>query len=583
MTERIHVCVAWPYVNGDLHLGHLAGAYIPCDIFARYQRLRGREVLMVSGSDTHGTPITVRAEEEGITPREVVDRYHPRDIDAYLKLGVSFDLYTETDTENHWAVTQDVFLTLLRNGYIYRNVMDALYCDHCKRFLPDRYVEGTCPHCGNPSARGDQCDKCGRTLDAVELLEPRCRFCGHRPRIRQTEHFFLDLPKLRQPLLEWLRDGKEHWRPNVLQFTVNMLNDPELRGRPITRDIPWGIPVPVEGFEEKRIYVWFDAVIGYLAATKEWAKLIGEPERWRDWWQDKRTRSYYFIGKDNIPFHTVIWPGMLIGYGNLNLPYDVPANEYLTLEEKALSKSRRWVIEVLDFLSRYDPDTLRYILSINMPETRDTNFSWGEYVRRTNDELVATYGNLVHRTLSFAQRNFEGRVPEPGDLSEADAAILARADGAFQVAGDLLEACKFKAAITEIMAVAHEANRYLDAKAPWFQIKTDRRAAATTIYTCLCVINNLKVLLAPFLPFSSQRLHKLLGYETDIFGRQYTEVVQEETRSHLVLRYDGSALAARWEPSRVPPGQKLPPPTPLFTKLDDSIVEQELARMSGGA
>ncbi|MBC7259909.1 MAG: methionine--tRNA ligase [Chloroflexi bacterium] len=583
MTERIHICVAWPYVNGDLHLGHLAGAYIPCDIFARYQRLRGREVLMVSGSDTHGTPITVRAEEEGITPREVVDRYHPRDIEAYLKLGVSFDLYTETDTENHWAVTQDVFLTLLRNGYIYRDVMDALYCDHCKKYLPDRYVEGTCPHCGNPSARGDQCDKCGRTLDAIELLEPRCRFCGHRPRIRQTEHFFLDLPKLRPRLLEWLQDGKEHWRPNVLQFTLNMLNDPELRGRPITRDIPWGIPVPVEGFEDKRIYVWFDAVIGYLAATKEWAKLIGEPERWRDWWQDTGTRSYYFIGKDNIPFHTVIWPGMLIGYGNLNLPYDVPANEYLTLEEKTLSKSRRWVIEVLDFLSRYDPDTLRYILSINMPETRDTNFSWGEYVRRTNDELVATYGNLVHRTLSFAQRNFEGRVPEPGELGEADAAILARADGAFQTAGDLLEGCKFKAAITEIMAVAHEANRYLDAKAPWFQIKEDRRAAATTIYTCLCVINDLKVLLAPFLPFSSQRLHKLLGYETDIFGRQYTEVVQEATRSHLVLRYDGSALAARWEPSRLPPGQKLPPPKPLFSKLDDSIVEQELARMSGGA
>ncbi|GAB4506368.1 MAG: methionine--tRNA ligase [Anaerolineales bacterium] len=583
MTERIHVCVAWPYVNGDLHLGHLAGAYIPCDIFARYQRLRGREVLMVSGSDTHGTPITVRAEEEGITPREVVDRYHPRDIEAYLKLGVSFDLYTETDTENHWAVTQDVFLTLLRNGYIYRDVMDALYCDHCKRYLPDRYVEGTCPYCGNPSARGDQCDKCGRTLDAVQLLEPRCRFCGHRPRIRQTEHFFLDLPKLRQPLLEWLSEGKEHWRPNVLQFTLNMLNDPELRGRPITRDIPWGIPVPVEGFEEKRIYVWFDAVIGYLAATKEWAKLIGEPERWRDWWQDANTRSYYFIGKDNIPFHTVIWPGMLIGYGNLNLPYDVPANEYLTLEEKTLSKSRHWVIEVLDFLSRYDPDTLRYILSINMPETRDTNFSWGEYVRRTNDELVATYGNLVHRTLSFAQRNFEGRVPEPGELSDADAAILARADGAFQTVGDLLDGCKFKAAITEVMAVAHDANRYLDAKAPWFQIKTDRRAAATTIYTCLCVINDLKVLLAPFLPFSSQRLHHLLGYDTDIFGRQYTEVVQEATRSHLVLRYDGSTLAARWEPSRVPPGQKLPPPTPLFSKVDESIVEQELARMSGGA
>ncbi len=582
MTERIHICVAWPYANGDLHLGHLAGAYIPCDTFARYQRLRGREVLMVSGSDTHGTPITVRADEEGITPREVVDRYHPRDIEAFIKLGVTFDLYTETDTENHWATTQKLFLRLLHNGYIYRDVMDSLYCDHCGKYLPDRYVEGTCPHCESTGARGDQCDSCGRTLDAVELIDPKCRFCGHRPRVRRTEHFFLDLPKLRAPLLEWLREGKEHWRSNVLTFTLNMLKDPELRGRPITRDIPWGIPVPVEGFEDKRIYVWFDAVIGYFAATLEWAQLVGDPERWRDWWQSPDCRSYYFIGKDNIPFHTVIWPGMLIAYGDMNLPYDVPANEYLTLEEKALSKSRRWMIEALDFVSRYDPDTLRYMLSINAPEGRDTNFSWSEFLRRNNDELVATYGNLVHRTLTFAYRTFDGHVPKPGPMGDADAAMLERSEAAFGTVGDLLEACKFKAAITEAMAVAHEANRYLDGKAPWFQVKEDRAAAATTIYVCLRVIDNLKILLAPFMPFSSQKLHTLLGYETDIMGRQYTEEVQEKTRSHLVLRYDGAGLAARWEPSQLPPGQTLAKPAPLFKKLDDSIVDQELARMASG-
>jgi methionyl-tRNA synthetase len=583
MSERIHICVAWPYVNGDLHLGHLAGAYIPCDIFARYHRFKGNDVLMVSGSDTHGTPITVRADEEGITPREVVDRYHPRDIEAFIKLGISFDLFTETDSENHWAVTQDVFLTLLRNGYIYRGVMDALYCDHCQRYLPDRYVEGTCPHCENPGARGDQCDRCGHTLDAVELVGPRCRFCGNTPVVRQTEHFFLDLPKLRPAMLQWLGQGKEHWRTNVLAFTLNMVNDPELRGRPITRDIAWGIPVPVEGFEDKRIYVWFDAVIGYLAATKEWAKITGEPEAWRDWWQSEDARSYYFIGKDNIPFHTVIWPGMLIGYGDLNLPYDVPANEYLTLEEKTLSKSRRWVIDALDFVSRYDPDTLRYMLSINMPEARDTNFSWGEYLRRTNDELVATYGNLAHRTLSFAQRYFDGRVPEPGPLDDADLAVLGKVEGAFRTVGDLLEGCKFKAAITEAMAVAHEANRYLDGKAPWFQIKQNRQAAATTVYVCLRVIDNLKILFAPFMPFSSQKLHALLGYKDDIFGRQYAETVQEETRGHLVLRYDATDLTARWEPSHLPPGQELMPPSPLFRKLDDSIVEEEVARMADGA
>ncbi|MGQ9626177.1 MAG: methionine--tRNA ligase [Anaerolineae bacterium] len=581
MREKILVCVAWPYSNGKLHIGHVAGAYLPSDIFARYQRLRGKDVLMVSGSDTHGTPITVRAEEEGITPRQVVDRYHPLFLDTFIGLGVSFDLFTETDTENHWAVTQEVFLRNLENGYIYKDTMQALYCPSCEKFLADRYVEGTCPYCGYKEARGDQCDHCGRTLDAIQLIEPRCKFCGKSPIVRETEHFFLDLAELNKPLLEWMREDKEHWRPNVLNFTLNMLESGELRGRPITRDIAWGIPVPVEGFEEKRIYVWYDAVIGYLAATREWAKNIGQPERWKEWWQGP-CKSYYFIGKDNIPFHTIIWPGILMAFGGLNLPYDVPANEYLNVEGRQLSKSRRWVIEVLDYLERYDPDPLRYMLSVNAPEARDVDFTWEEFVRRNNDELVATWGNLANRTLSFTYKNFEGKVPAPADLDERDKAILAQVEGAFEPVGALLDGCKFKAAIGEVMALAHEANRYLDEKAPWFQIKEDRQAAATTIYVTLRVIDSIKTMLFPFLPFSCQKLHESLGYNENLFGRQYIATFKEKEKSHLALCYEQEVKGNRWQPSQLPPGQAIKKPEPLFKKLNESIAEEELARMRSG-
>jgi len=580
--RKVLVCVAWPYASGDRHLGHVAGAYLPPDIFARYHRLMGHEVLMVSGSDTHGTPITVRAEEEGVTPREIVDRYHARFLEHFRQLGLSFDLFTETDTENHWATTHDMFLTLLRNGYIYRDTMRQLFCVDCQRWLPDRYVEGICPYCGYDGARGDQCDNCGRTLDATELGQPRCKICGgSNIEVRETEHFFLDLKKLNEPLLGWIRQDKEHWRPSVLNFTRQRLESGELRGRPITRDISWGITIPVEGFEDKRIYVWFDAVIGYLAATKEWAKLTGNPEAWREWWQDPEVPSYYFIGKDNIPFHTIIWPGMLIGYGGLNLPYDVPANEYLNVEGKKLSTSRRWVIELPDFLSRYDPDPLRYMLTINAPETQDVNFTWEEFLRRNNEELVATWGNLVNRVLGFAYKRFEARVPEPGELDEVDKALLARVEAGFDTVGNLIAACKFKAALTEAMALAHEVNRYLNEKEPWQRIKTDRQAAATAIYVALQAIDWLKIIFCPFMPFSSQRLHEYLGYEGSIIGRLYVETVQEETRSHQVLRYDGSGTVGRWTPEKLSPGQPLRKPAPLFKKLDESIVDEEVARMMG--
>ncbi|MBC8450150.1 MAG: methionine--tRNA ligase [Chloroflexi bacterium] len=582
--KKVLVCVAWPYASGDRHLGHVAGAYLPPDIFARYHRLQGRDVLMVSGSDTHGTPITVKAEEENASPREIVDRYHGRFLENFRDLGLSFDLFTETDTENHWAVTHDMFLTLLRNGYIYRDTTRQLFCTDCQRWLPDRYVEGVCPHCGYDNARGDQCDHCGRVLDATELGQPRCKVCGgSHIEVRETEHFFLDLGRLNEPLLQWMQEGKEHWRPNVLNFARRQLESGELRGRPITRDIAWGVTIPVPGYEDKRIYVWFDAVIGYLSATKEWAAITGHPEAWRQWWQDPDVPAYYFIGKDNIPFHAWIWPGMLIGYGGLNLPYDMPANEFLNVEGKKLSTSRRWVVELPDYLSRYDPDPLRYMLTINAPETQDVNFTWEEFLRRNNDELVATWGNLANRVLGFAYKRFDGRVPQPGALDEADQALLAKVAAGFDSVGELIAGCKFKAALAEAMALAREANRYLNDKEPWHQIKTDPQSAATAIYVALQSIDWLKIIFCPFLPFSSQRLHEYLGYEGSLIGRLYIETIQEETRAHQALRYDGRSTVGRWAAEKLEPGQPLRQPAPLFHKLDESIVDEEIARMMGGS
>lgn len=585
MSEKILVCVAWPYSNGDMHIGHIAGAYLPADIFARYHRLRGDDVLMVSGSDTHGTPITMRADEEGITPRAVVDRYHPRNTEMMRRLGISFDLFTETDTENHWAVTQEIFTTHLAHGYIYRDTMQQLYCVDCGKWLADRYVEGTCPHCGYDAARGDQCDNCGRTYEAIDLLKPRCKNCGgSHIEVRETEHFFLDLAALNDPLLAWLEgQPRDYWRPNVLNATRARLESRELRGRPITRDINWGITIPLPGYEGKRIYVWYDAVIGYLAASKEWAHVVGDPEAWRAWWHDPAARTYYFIGKDNIEFHAIIWPGLLIGYDrSLNLPYDVPANEYLNVEGRKLSKSRRWMIEMGSALDRYDPDPWRYALAAVAPETQDVNFTWEEFIRRNNDELVATWGNLANRVLGFAYKRFDGRVPEPGALDEDDRALLALVEPAFARVTELLDAVKLKQALQEAMALAHEANRYLNLKEPWKQIKTDPTAAATTIYVVLKVIDTLKTLFAPFLPFTCQRLHSYLGYEGELFGRSYLAELAETQRTHIAMRYDPSGATGTWAVSDLAPGQPLREPQALFTKLEPSLADAEVERMLAG-
>jgi methionyl-tRNA synthetase len=551
MSERIFIGVAWPYANGSLHLGQIAGAYLPADIFARYHRARGNEVLMVSGSDQHGTPITIKAEQEDKTPGEIAAYYHQQFLASWQQLGISFDLFTTTGTTNHAGVAQDIFRTLNDKGYIYKDTVSQPFCPHCRRFLPDRYIEGTCPYCHTPGARGDQCDECGKPMNSTELVDPHCRICGTTPVFKDSEHFFLKLSDFQDKLSDWV-EKQTHWRPNTFNLTRRYLKE-GLRDRAITRDIEWGVPVPVAGFEDKRLYVWFEAVIGYLSASKEWATSQGDEEKWRPFWSDG-VKSYYFIGKDNIPFHTLIWPAMLMGYGDLKLPYDVPANEFLTIEGKKLSTSRNWAVWLPDYLARYDPDPLRYLLSINMPETSDTNFSWREFVRRNNDELVATYGNLVNRVLTFVYRNFDGCVPEARELDDPSQSLMENGKNHLDTAGELLSKYSFRQAIMRAMLLAQETNRYLDEKAPWKIIKEDKQAAADSLYVALYAISCLKTALYPFLPFSSQKVHEYLGF-------------------------DGKVEDYGWKPQLPSPGQRLREPKPLFTKLDDSVIEEETRRI----
>ncbi len=588
MSEIIHVSVAWPYANGDLHVGHLAGAYLPADIFARYHRLKGNRVLMVSGSDSHGTPISVEADKQGVPPSELFGKYHARFLETQRDIGISYDLFTHTDTENHHRVAQDIFLKLLEGGYLFRQTQEQLYSESQNRFLPDRLVEGTCYVCGYPEARGDQCDNCGTLLDATRLINPRSKIDGSTPVVRETEHYFLDLPAFQDRLADYLKEKARqgHWRDNVMNFSLNYVAN--LQPRAITRDLDWGIPVPLEGWDGKRLYVWFEAVMGYLTASIEWANNIGQPDAWKDWWYNPEARVYYFIGKDNIPFHTVIWPAELMGISGLydegnnrpiNLPYDVPANEFMNIEGRQFSKSRNWAIWLPDILERYQPDAIRYYVAMTFPETRDSDFTWDGFLSRVNNELVAAWGNLVNRMLGFADKRFDGVVPTPSELTEEDRAILAQSVAALTSVGDLIAAVKLRGALQEAMRVVQEANVYLDRRAPWKRIKEDPQDAATAVYTILRVIDNLKIVLAPFLPFSAQRLHEMLGYRGQLFGEQRIETFHETARSHQTLIYDATSASGRWEPSELPPGQEFGEIAPLFVKLDEAIVDEERARL----
>ncbi len=592
--KKILVAVAWPYASGPRHIGHVAGFGVPSDTFARYHRLRGNDVLMVSGTDEHGTPVMVAADAAGESARETAERFNRLIREDLGDLGLSYDLFTRTTTENHYRVTQDLFRTLHEKGYIFEEETLGAFSAATGHTLPDRYIEGTCPICGYGSARGDQCDNCGNQLDPIDLIEPRSRIDGTTPVFERTKHLFLDLPAFKEQLTSWI-ESQEHWRPNVRRFSLNFVK--ELKPRPITRDLDWGVPIPVAGYEElseKRIYVWFDAVIGYLSASIEWASNRGTPDAWRDWWQSPEAEHTYFMGKDNIVFHTVIWPSMLLGYGEggeygagrapLELPDNVASSEFLTMEGKKFSSSRGVQILVRDFLSRYDPDALRYFLSIAGPETQDTDFTWSEFVRRNNDELVATWGNLVNRTLQSAYKNF-GVVPTPGALTEADGTLLAEVEGGFDTVGSLIEAARFKNALQETMRLAGLVNQYIAEQAPWSLIESDRERAGTILYVALRAIDNLKVLLTPYLPFSSQRLHELLGYDGLLAGPIEQRVVTEESgEEHTVLTGEYETWIGAWEPSELTPGQALREPAPLFAKLDpDTIVPEELRRMETAA
>ena len=596
MSEHILAAVAWPYGNSEIHVGNLVGSYLPADIFARYHRLKGNRVLMVSGTDSHGTPITVRAEAENATPLEVYQRFHTSFLELFQKLGLCYDLFTSTHTENHFKVSQAMFSALKQNGFMYTEKQMQWFSPAQGRFLPDRYVEGTCAICGYTAARSDQCDKRGNLLDATQLKDPRSKIDGSTPEMRETEHFFLDLGELQGQIEAFLQARSSYWRPNVLRQSLGQIQSEGLRGRPITRDLDWGIPVPVEGWEGKCLYVWFEAVIGYLSASIEWSTIHGQPDAWRSWWKQPDAKTLYFIGKDNIPFHAIIWPAELAGadgefdelFGcaqkaDFVLPYDVPANEFLNLEGQKISGSRNWAVWGLDFLTRYDPDALRYYLTCIMPETRDSDWDWEEFYHRNNDELVATWGNLANRVLSFAFKHWEGVVPDPGPLGAEDQALLEQIEGGFKTVGAHLEAVRLRAALGECVRLASEVNKYLDATAPWFAIKNDKVQAGRAIFVAMKAIDSLKVLFAPFLPFSSEKLHTFLGYNQPLFGQQYTRTFSDALGEHSALLYDPTQASGRWQASQLQPGARFNQPAALFKKLDQEIIAQERARLEGSA
>ena len=602
--SRVLSAVAWPYANGPRHIGHVAGFGVPSDVFSRYMRMAGHDVLMVSGTDEHGTPILIAADEAGVTPQQLADQNHRVIAEDLAALGISYDLYTRTTTRNHTAVVQELFTGVHANGYLLEETTYGAISPSTGRTLPDRYIEGTCPICGYEKARGDQCDNCGNQLDPADLKDPRSRINGETPEFVETQHFFLDLPALAGALGEWLdeREASGTWRPNVIKFSQNILED--IRPRAMTRDIDWGIPVPLDGWRDnptKRLYVWFDAVVGYLSASIEWARRSavedgGDPEAWRQWWNAPEALSYYFMGKDNITFHSQIWPAELLAYsgrgdrggepgrfGELDLPTEVVSSEFLTMEGKKFSSSQRVVIYVRDLLSRYQPDAFRYFVAAAGPENQDSDFTWAEFVRRTNDELVAGWGNLVNRTASMVAKSF-GEVPAAGPLTEADEALLARVAQTFDVVGDLIGRHRQKAAIGEAMKVVGEVNRYVTDTAPWTLKGDDQRERlGTVLHVLVQSVADLNTVLSPFLPFSANAVDLVLGGDGRV--QPMPELVEVDDLDggpgYPILTGDYTT-AARWERRPVVPGTPVAKPTPVFTKLDPVVVDEELARLADG-
>ena len=600
--SRILSAVAWPYANGPRHIGHVAGFGVPSDVFSRYMRMAGHDVLMVSGTDEHGTPILVAADGAGVSARELADQNNRLIVEDLVALGLSYDLFTRTTAGNHYRVVQDMFATVRDNGYMIEQVTRAAISPSTGRTLPDRYIEGTCPICGAEGARGDQCDNCGNQMDPTELINPHSRINGETPNFVESVHYFLDLPALADALSAWLdeREQSGTWRPNVIKFSKNFLED--IRPRAMTRDIDWGIPVP--GWEDqptKRLYVWFDAVIGYLSASIEWARRTGDPEAWRQWWNDPEALSYYFMGKDNIVFHSQIWPAELLGYngqgakggtpgdlGVLNLPTEVVSSEFLTMEGKKFSSSHGIVIYVRDFLSRYQADALRYFISAAGPETSDSDFTWAEFVRRTNGELVAGWGNLVNRTASMIAKKF-GEIPTPGELEDIDRALLDAVEAGFETVGNLIRHHRQKAALSEAMRLVGEANKYVTDTEP-FKLKApeQRERLATVLWTLAQAVADLNLMLSPFLPHAANDIDRVMGGSGEIAPMPHIEEVEELDPQVLPADFEGRGgypiitgdytNVPTWERHPITPGTLIAKPTPVFVKLDEAIVEEELAR-----
>ncbi len=580
----ILTCAAWPYANGPRHIGHVSGFAVPADVFSRYQRMVGNDVLMVSGTDEHGTAIQVKADSEGLTARETADKYHRVIVDDLAGLGLSYDLYTRTTTLNHRAVVQELFTSLHRNGYVVAKKQLGAISPSTGRTLADRYIEGTCPFCSYDSARGDQCDNCGRQLDPTDLESPRSRIDGEVPQFVETEHFFLDLPALAGQLQEWLATRSD-WRPNVIRFSEQFAK--ELQPRAITRDLDWGVPIPLEGWSDvamKRIYVWFDAVIGYLSASVEWARRTGDPDAWKRWWHDNHAESYYFMGKDNITFHTVIWPGILLGangegslggtpspvLGRLDLPTEIVSSEFLTMSGSKFSSSRNKVIYVGDFLREFGPDALRYYIAVAGPENQDTDFTWDEFVRRVNFELANEWGNLVNRSVSMAHKNV-GAIPAYTSPDPVDDALLAAAREGYDTIGELLGRAKFKAAITEAMRIVGLANKYLSDCEPWKK-KDDPARRDSILHVALQVVQDCNTFLTPFLPHAAQKVFEALGGEGVWAAQPRVVMVDEEgAPSYPVLQGDYVNQLARWESTPIAVGRPLAKPTPIFAKLDETL------------
>ena len=603
--SHILSAVAWPYANGPRHIGHVAGFGVPSDVFSRYMRMAGHDVLMVSGTDEHGTPILVAADEEGVTARELADRNNRLIVEDLVALGLSYDLFTRTTAGNHYRVVQDMFRTVRDNGYMIQEVTRSAISPSTGRTLPDRYIEGTCPICGTPGARGDQCDTCGNQLDPTDLVDPRSRINGETPEFVESTHWFLDLPALARALGDWLdeREASGTWRPNVIRFSQNILG--EIRPRAMTRDIDWGIPVP--GWEDqptKRLYVWFDAVIGYLSASIEWARRLGDPEAWRAWWNDPQALSYYFMGKDNIVFHSQIWPAELLGYngqgetggepgrlGVLNLPTEVVSSEFLTMEGKKFSSSHGIVIYVRDFLERYQADALRYFICAAGPETADADFTWAEFVRRTNGELVAGWGNLVNRTATMIHKRF-GQIPEPGEPEAIDIALLDSIEAGFSEVGDLIARHRQKAALAEAMRLVGEANKYIADTEP-FKLKGEEggpawQRLATILHTLAQAVADLNLMLSPFLPHAANDVDRAMGGRGAIApmpelreARELDPRVLPEAfagRSSYPIITGDYTTAPAWGRHEVVIGTPVAKPAPVFVKLDEAIVDEELAR-----